>query len=371
MLIITFLFLQSSYAVEKEVIAYIGCRPITNIEVFKSLAITFSPNYECKPSHIKFEIEDMVPIILFKQYAAKNGIKITRQEVEDAIAKEANSRGIIFDQSIQQKGVWKAHEDLANAKKEYQNILNNKVVEHFNPDVRDVNEGDIQKYVENYKRQYSYSGWRGSSEAIRYKYIGVRAETLAKNNSLRKELDKIKKRINDGESFATVTKDYSDKQDYVIGTELSGWMGVGKHKRGDWGDCLTPKYWISVSDYKKEGWDALTPWSALKGKAVLANVRESGEAVLLIEDYQPDRHNTHMKIEDALNDKDFRNVIIEEARKYKFNNECSYLTEKLKMNAGGIRYRGDKKEIFQRMANQYKQYRLEIHKNDSNSNDQH
>ena len=93
-LLTTCLFLKTGYAVKEEVVANIGDRPITNIEVFENISLeSHGPNYRCKPHYVKYRIKDMLPVILFEQYAAKNGITITEQEVGDLLTASASARG--------------------------------------------------------------------------------------------------------------------------------------------------------------------------------------------------------------------------------------------------------------------------------------
>lgn len=351
-LIITCLFLQSGYAIQKEVIAEVGGRPITNIDVFESVALVLEQenplnNSAAKTYMYKGEIEDMLPIILFEQYAAKNGIKITEQEIVDSLAKTAKQRGRTLAEDIQKSK--SGFEDFENARKRrykqtYDYFLDRKVVEHYNPDVNNVTEEDIQKWIP-YRK--TFHAPMGEPEQVQYRGIAVLAANYANSSSVREELDKIKKRINGGESFETVAKDYSGRKEYRI--------GIGHQ----------PNDWVMTNIFEKQGFDALTAWSSLKGKAVIAKVKEIYVVMVMkVEDYQPD---TQMSIEDALKDKNLRQVCIGEARGYKFTIQRRDLIKKLELEMGGVKYRGNKDEICQKMANQYKQYISEVRKIDPNS----
>ena len=187
----------------------------------------------------------------------------------------------------------------------------------------------------------------GEPERIQYRGIGVTSVDYANDSSVREELNKVRKRMDKGESFETIAKDYSDRKGYRA--------GIG-HQLNDW---------VHTKIFKKQGLDALTPGSLLKGKTVLVKVEELHVVMVMkIEDYHPD---TQMSIEDAVNDEHFRQIVIRKAQGYKFMIQKRDLIKELKNKAGGVKYRGNKDEIFQRMANQYKEFRTETRKNDPNS----
>ena len=150
-LIIACLYLQSGYAVEKEVIAEIGGRTITNIEIFENIALNGGNplnDIMSDPYLYGGTMDSMLPIILFERYAAKNGIKITEQEIVDSLTKSAKQRGRTLAEDIQK--IKSGFEDFENARKRcykqtYDYFLDRKVVEHYNPDVNNVTEKDIQK----------------------------------------------------------------------------------------------------------------------------------------------------------------------------------------------------------------------------------
>ena len=349
-LIITCLFLQSSYAIQKEVIADIGGRSIKNVDVFESIALGGrSPLNNDKLDTYTYQgiIERMKPIILFEQYAAKNGIKITEQEVENSLTKTAKQRGRTLAEDIQKLKT--GYEDVENTRKRcskqtYDYLLERRVVEHYNPDVNNVTEDDIQRWIP-YRK--TFHAPMGEPEQIQYKCIAVLAEDYANDSSVREELDKIKKRINAGESFEAVVKDYSGRKEYH--TEIG-------HQPNDW---------VMTKVYQRQGLDMVTPWSSLKGKAVLAKVKELHIVMVMkVEGYRPD---TQMSIEAALKDKNLRQVCINEARGYKFSIQERDLIKKLELEMGGVKYRGNKDEICQKLANQYKEFRAETRKNDPNS----
>jgi len=349
-LIFACLLLQSGYAVEKEVIAEVGGRPITNIEVLENIALNGgSPLNDILSDPYLYggTMDSMLPIILFEQYAAKNGIKITEQEIVDSLTKSAKQRGRTLAEDIQK--IKSGFEDFENARKRcykqtYDYFLDRKVVEHYNPDVNNVTEEDIQRWITIRK---TYSAPMGEPEQIQYKCIAVLAEDYANNRSVREELDKIKKRINGGESFETVAKDYSGRKEYH--TQIG-------HQPDDW---------VMTKVYQRQGLDTVTPWSSLKGKAALVRMKELHIVMVMkVMDYRPD---TQMSIEDALKDKNLRQVCIDGARGYKFTIQKRDLIKKLELEMGGVKYRGNKDEICQKLANQYKEFRAETRKNDPNS----
>lgn len=350
-MIVVCMLLQSGYAIEKEIIADIGGRPVTNIEVLESASLELERGNPLNDSASKRymyagAIEDMLPIILFEQYAVKNGINVTEQEVVDSLTKMANQRGRTLAEDIQKSKT--GFEDVENARKRlykqtYDSFLERRVIEHYNPDVNNVTEEDIRKWIP-YRK--TFHAPMGAPERVRYQCIAVTAEDFAKNSSVREGLDKIKKRLNKGESFDAVAKDYSDSKEYH--------MGIGHQ----------PTDWVMTNIFEKQGFDVLSPWSSLKGKAALIKVKELHVVLVMkVEDYLPD---TQMSIENAVNDKNLRQVCIDEARGYKFRIQKRDLIEKLEREAGGIKYRGNKEKIFQKMANQYKKFRDETHKNDPN-----
>jgi hypothetical protein len=352
MLTVFYLPLQSSYGVEEEVIADIGGQPITNIEVFESAALELERgnplnNFASGPFVYQGRIEDMLPVILFEQYAAQNGIKITEQEVTDLLTEEANKHGRTLTEDIQHSKT--EFEDFDNARKraykqQYGNLLTRTVIEHYNPDVNTVTEEDIQKWI---KYRKTFHAPMGEPERIQYRGISVFASDY-ENNSVQDELGKIRKRINEGESFEVVSSDYSGRDEYHA-------RGIGHQ----------PTDWVMTSIFEKQGFDALAPWSLLKGKVVLVKVKELPYVMVVkVVDHQPD---TQMSIEDAINDKNLRQVCINQAREYKFRIQKRDLVEKLKTKMGGIRYRGEREEIFQRMADQYKVFQAETRGIDPNS----
>jgi len=351
-LIVSCLFLQHGYAVEEEIIADIGGRPVTNIEVLENVAIEYEQDNPRNESTSKLHvyqgtIKKMLPIILFEQYAAKNNIKITEQEVMGLLTEAANKRGRTLTEDIQDRKT--VFEDFENARKRsykvwYDYLLARKVVEHFNPDVNTVTEEDIQKWI---KYRKTFHAPMGEPERIQYQGIAVLASDYADNSSIREELGKIKKGINEGESFETIANDYSGRKGYHA--------GIGHQ----------PTDRVMTSMFKKQGLDALTPWSLLKGKAVVVEVKDLHIVMVMkVEDYLPD---TQMSIEAAVNDKNMRQECIDKARGYKFHIQKRDLVEILRRGMGGIEYRGNEEEICKKLVDQYKIFRAETRENDPNS----
>ena len=344
--IISCLFLQSGYAVEEEVILFVGNRPVTNLEVLEE-AVRHREIIE-DDSRLKiFEstTDDMLTPIIFEQYAAQNGIKVTEQEVMDSLTASANSFGCTLEEFFQKSKT--SDENIEDTKKRfyklhYEDLLEHKVIEHFNPAVSTVTEEDLQKWIEFRK---TVSAPMGVPEKIRFQGIVLLASDYAKE-SVRKELDRIRERLNAGESFETVAGDYAGRNEYR--TEVIRTLKTD---------------WVMTSAFEKQGLDALIPWSMLKGKAVVVKGKEL-PFVMVIEviDYLPD---TQMSVEAALNDKNMRQVCIDEARGYKYLNQRYDFIEKGKREM--VAYKGNKQEICRKLVSQYKMFLAETRANDPNS----
>ena len=69
-----------------------------------------------------------------------------------------------------------------------------------------------------------------------------------------------------------------------------------------------------------------------------------------------------MSVEDAIHDKNLRQEVINQAREYKYRMQKRDLINKLKAEIGGVKYRGSRHEIFQRMADQYIVWWIETYK---------
>lgn len=343
------LFLQSGYAIEKEVIAKVGGRPITNIEIFENIALNGgSPLNDVLSDPYLYggAIDSMLPIILFEQYAAKNGIKITEQDAVDSLTKTANQRGKTLDEDILKNKT--GYENIENTRKrlckqKYNELLERRVIEHYNPDINNITEEDIQKWIP-YRK--TFHAPMGNPEQVKYKGVAVSADDYAKDHSVREELDKVKKRFNGGEDSNSIANEYSGREKYR--------NGIGHQ----------PSDWVMTNIFEKQGLDAFSSWKSLKGRAVLVKVKELPVVMIMkIEDYQLD---TQMSVEDAVKDKNLRHVCIDEARKYKFRIQKRDLIKKLENEMGGIKYRGNKDEICQKLASQYKEFRVEIQQSDPN-----
>ena len=350
MLIMLSLSLQSSYAIQKEVVTEINGRSLTNIEVFENLTLTYGSHTDLsnyKPYSFEYEIDRIVPIILFEQYLEKNGIKSTDQDVADALKKNAARAG---KRSVEEylKGGFSDPDKAEESKRrlyrmQYEGIVESRAVRHFDPNVYDVNEEEIQKYVASYKENH-FPPTIGKREAILCRGFAMDTDNLKKNEPLAKEFFQIKERLDDGEDFNTVAMEYTNREadGIFVGVEST---------------------WIVSKEFKRQGMDALVPWGALKGKTILANFGPR-TLILRVEDHIP---SSRMDIAKAAKDKYLRQEVIDGTKGYKFQIAESKLLMQLKSSGGGIRYKGNKKAILEKMAEQYKQYRLEKHNDDPNS----
>ncbi|MEJ5260995.1 MAG: hypothetical protein WHS88_12480 [Anaerohalosphaeraceae bacterium] len=340
--------LSNTPEIPRKVVAMVAGRPVTNIQVLEAVAIereSRSPEYNIDSipfSYLIFDnvLEEMLPVFLFEQYASQNGIHITEQEVWDCAEKDARKYGKSLAESLQSYQT--PYEDSENARKRlykvwYKYLLYHRVVEHYDPNVNTVTEEDIQAWAADRKKKYRNLPI-GEPEQIRYRAIAVTSADYAEKASVQEEFDRIRARLNKGELFEAVAKDYADKEGYSI-------KGIGHQ----------PTDWVLTSVFEKQGFEALTSWKSLKNKAIVVKTKGLPFVMVMrVDDYKPD---TQMSIEEAIRRKPLPSEVVENAKAFKFFRRTQELTDRLRDQMGAIVYVGGKKEVCQELEEQYKLYR--------------
>lgn len=322
----------ATYAVEREVFLYINEKPVTNLDIVEHISTKYYSEAIRDASSIAYYLERELPFILFDYYAEKKGITITEQEVTDAVKKIAAKSNKSIDEFLQgnkplaDKTIEKSQKRLFKSTRDYE--LSKKVIRYYDPNVDTLTEADIQAYIDDY-RKFCSPPTIGHREAIQVRSILIRPESLAKDDSLRNELDKIKGRLNKGEKFEDVAKGYSDKTEFVVGEDPQ---------------------WQQTKEFEKTGIDALVPWVALKGKAVIVQFKTavgSPSILMQVTDYMP---NTRKEVGDALNDKYLRQEVLEQAKGFKFGKTRKKLIDELKNK---IKYVYDEETTLKKISDTY------------------
>lgn len=340
---ISIAFVNFAVAVETEVIATVNGKTITNIDVFKEFErISSNMDFYCPSRCMEGVLDDIVTPLVFEQYTKKHKFPVTDQQIMEEMDKSARKRGLASAEEDFQKNRGKYDKEI----KDWQgykvtkgSLLQLRSVHHFDPSVLNVTEEDIQKYVEHYKKRYSYP--MGHREGVEFRSITVRTDIINKDKSLLKELKKIKQKINKNETFEDVVKEYRDRKEFSIED-----IPFGSSTRN-----------LEISKIKKQGWDALIPWSRLKGKAVMVSFADAARGVIIVDDYVPD---TRMDIEDAVNDKEFRKKVIEGAKGLKYRNARRRFLKKQK--AETVTFAGNEQEVYQKLADQYESWWIDTFK---------
>lgn len=331
--ILLFVCVGSVSAVDTEVVATVGSKTVTNIDVFKEA--TANRVKYLSPNAMKGVLERILDPILFEEYAERKGLKVTDQEVMADLEQDAHQNGLTTEQYFKKKWGkndknvkdWQVYKAFKKAKQV------RKLVEHFSPDYANVTEGDIQSFVGYYKSRFFFP--LGDPEGIRCKSISCLVDPNNRDERL-KELENIRERLNKGENFEKIADEYADKEGFGASKELS-------------------PLW-RTSEFRKKGLDALVPWKSLNGKAVIVTWGDNDSAAILlkIEDYTPD---TRMNIEDAAKDKEMRKVVIERTKGYKFMNARGRLLATLR--AEDVNYAGSKEGVYRKLAEDYETWWVE------------
>ena len=340
-LFISIAFVSITVAVETETVATVDGRVITNIDVFKERSKSIVGTY-CGTGCMASVLRRIIDPILFEQYAKRENRQVTEQEILEVIEQQGRKKGFVTaeeyfkenrgkgDKSIKDWQAYKAHQ---------KGMLAIRLVKHFSPNVSDITEEDIQEYVEHYKETTFYP--MGHREGVEFRSILVRTDIINKDKSLLKELEKIKQRINKNETFKGVVEEYRNREEFTIGD-----IPFGSSTRD-----------LEISKIKKQGLDALIPWSSLKGKAVMVSFADSAQGVIIVDDYVPD---TRMEIEDAVRDKELRKEVIAKAKGHKWGKEKRRLLKKLRTE--DIKYADNPKKIYQKLAESYELWWIETFK---------
>lgn len=328
----------SVYAVETETIAAFGNKTVTNTDVLNEAVKSRWINY-VSAHDMEYFLDKIINQLLFEEYAERNGLKITEQEIMAIIEKDAHEHGFATVEQYFQKHKGKNDTDIKDwptYKIIKEDAQNKKLVEHFEPDTANVTESDIKAYISDYKR---FGGMPfGNPEGIKFKSIFFTTDPDNRSEHLR-EFENIKERLNKGESFDKIADEYESNKVYGISRELSS-------------------LWYT-RELSKHGSDTLVPWKFLNGKAVIVTwyYNESTLMLLKIENYFPD---TRMSIDKAVEDKEMRKVVIERARELKFGKAKNRLIEKLREQE--INYTDSKKNICQKLSDDYEAWWIKIYK---------
>lgn len=315
-------------AIESENVVRVGDQIITSMDIFKEQDQSAPDRYP-RPGGMQGSIQKIIDLRLFEQYAAKNNVAVTHQQVMDRLDQHARSRGFISAQEDFEKNKTRQVQEIKdwqNYQVTYQAMLSRSVVEDFDPAILQASEADIQEYVQFYKKRYFYP--MGTPEGIQYKSIGVKTDRFSRASSLRGEVENIKKRLNAGEDFDQVARDYQGRKGFYIQD--------------------TP-VWMAVKSFRNEKRDPSSPWKELKGRAVVISLSQGGQMILKIDGYTPEKR---MDIEDAVHDTDLRKEVIERAKGLKYQTAKRKLIEKL--NTEHVTYlQAEKDLLYERLTDQY------------------
>jgi hypothetical protein len=301
---ISIIFVDIAVAVETKVIATVDGREITNIDVFNELERTsLNMDFYYGPRSMKSVLERIIDPIIFEQYAKKNSIQPPRTQ----------------DIGKQQK------------------ILQRLVIEHFDPNFLVVTEQDIQEFLDYHKNRGTKPEKVGTTEWVGYRPITFQREGKASLN----ELEIIKQRINNSERFEDIVRDYNNQDGFNVPNYPHG-MTIND---------------IKNENITKQGLDALTPWSKLKGKAVIVNwSRMNYYAVWVIDEYVP---GTRTTFENALNSSELRQEALKQVISHKFHKaKWAFLAKQMAENVVTASYSP------QKLADEHEQWWAETHKND-------
>lgn len=341
-IIISFVFVNTAVAVETEVIASVNSNTITNIDVFKERSKSITGTY-CGPGCMESVLSRIVTPLVFEQYTKKHKFPVTDQQIMEEMDESARKRGLASAEEDFQKNRGKYDKEIKDwqaYKVIKKNLLQIRSIHHFDPSVLNVTEEDIQKYVEHYKKRH-FSSTLGHREGVKFRSITVRTDIINKDKSLLEELKEIRQRINKNETFEDVVEEYRDREEFAIED-----IPFGSSTHG-----------LEISKVKKQGWDALIPWSSLKGKAVMVSFADAARSVIIVDDYVPD---TRMEIDDAVNDKEFRKEVIEGAEGLKYSNAKQRFLKKQK--AETVTFAGNEQEVYQKLADQYESWWIDTFK---------
>lgn len=339
--IILCLFIGVSYAVEEEVVLNINGYSVTNIDILKRISTNYPLDVIGDASSISYFMKKELPYILSEYYAVQNEIKVTEQEVTDGLNKVAGKSRKSIDEFLESV---KRKTDLTIEKTEKRwrqstrdSELAQKVVRHYTPNIVTLTEADIQGFVDYYRKSYSPSTF-GHREAVQFRSILILPEALATDESLHEELEDIKHRLNKGVKFEDIAGEFSDRKEFLIGTEPG---------------------WQLTNEFNREGLSSLVPWVTLKNKVVIVSLKAAvGSPPMLIQitDYRP---NTRKEVGDALKNKYLRNEVLESARSHKFGKARREMIKDLKAK---IKYIDGEEKAYQKLANEYESWWIETYK---------
>lgn len=322
-------------AIETQVVCRVGNEVVTNVDVFKEQSM-YSPDTYFGIAAMKENVRRMIEPLLLEQYALKHHFPVTDRQVMDRLKQQALERGYATVEDYFKRNRGKHDEgieDWQSFKMSRKSILVRRVIEHFDPHILIATEEDIHKYVQHYKKRYSFP--MGIPESIQFRCISVLTDGNDDADILLPELEAIKQRINNNEKFEDVVHDYRGRGEFLI---------------QDYSSSMRTHTLESAQIYK-QGADALVSWKNLKDKAVIVSFRDAGYSVWFVEDHTSD---TRMEIEDAVNDKELRKEVIKRAKGLKFSNARRRFLEKQKVET--VTFADDENIIYQKLADQYESW---------------
>lgn len=345
MIISWFGLINNTDAVETEIIATVDDKAVTNIDVLESMRRHIDENAYWSPSVFKGNFTELVNRLLFEQYADKHHFTVTHEQVVEHLTQEAQRNGYTVEVFFRKIGGETDIRESQTYKSTYRNMLEWRCVEHFDPNILVVTEEDIQNYIaDSKKRGGEPVPPIGEPERVHVRAISVGPEQSDDPKAMLAELEAIKKRINQGEKYDDIKREYQGRkgffvEDYVIPYRTD---------------------YLEKFPIRRQGLDALVPWKDLKGKAVIvSSVEGKAYSVWVIEDYTPD---TRMSLEKAVDNPVGRQEVIRRIQAAKFISAKKRFIEKQKSVM--LFYAYPEQELYQRLADQYETWWIEKNRSD-------
>jgi hypothetical protein len=347
MIISWFGLINNTDAIETEIIATVGDKTVTNIDVLESMRRHLDENVYWSPNVHKSNFIELVNRLLFEQYAEKHRFPVTHEQVVEKLTQETQREGYNVEVFFRKFGGETGIRDSQIYKLTYRNMLEWRCVEHFDPNILVVTEEDIQNYIADSKKRGGEPDPIGEPERVHVRAISVGPPEQSDNlRAMLPELEAIRKRINQGQKYDDIKQEYLGRKEFFVADYVMPYLTD----------------YLEKFPIRRQGLDALVPWKNLKGKAVIVSDSEGkAYSVWVVEDYTPD---TRMSLEKAAVDPVRRQEVIRRVQGWKFTSSKKRFIETQTREM--LVYAYPEQELYQRLADQYETWWIEKNRSDPN-----